>query len=335
MGAKTVKIDKYFVLSDSSVNCYGFRLLTGGFQLAEFEKNPIGYLMHDRECGVLVRWEDLKIENDQLLGKPVINLSNEKGQQVVDEINNGFLNAASVGHLVILDYSDDDIYKLPTQDGPTGTKWFCRECSIVDVPGNYNSLRLYDKDEKAITLEQFKLSAKNQTNQKMSKLLLSGLMLQALALQATATESEMENAFADLVGKAKRSDELKADLDKKNLEVSNLKAEIELTKATHEDAKVNEMTDKALAEKRITKALADKLKIQYKGKSVELKAILDELPVYMPITSQLGAGTSGNEWEKKTWQELFESGELAAVKEKNPELYKAKFVEKFGKEPSN
>jgi hypothetical protein len=103
--------------------------------------------------------------------------------------------------------------------------------------------------------------------------------------------------------------------------------------AVAEKEKVSEYLTKALAEKRLTKALADKLEIAYAGKSVELKALLAEMPVYTPIASQLGAGETGNDWEKKSWDELFKSGELAAVKEKNPELYKAKFKAQFGTEP--
>ena len=58
------KIDKEFCLTDNSVNVYGYRLLTAGLDLAQYKKNPIGFLMHDREGGVLVKWEDLRIEGD-------------------------------------------------------------------------------------------------------------------------------------------------------------------------------------------------------------------------------------------------------------------------------
>ena len=67
----------------------------------EFAKNPIGFYMHERDNGVLVRWEDLRIEGDKVLGKPCINLSNTRGQQTIDEIGTGFLNAASFGQFVV------------------------------------------------------------------------------------------------------------------------------------------------------------------------------------------------------------------------------------------
>src|SRR4051812_31119672 len=82
---KFKKIDRQYVLSDSSVNEYGFRLLTSGYQMEAFQKNPIGYYMHRREDGIVLKWEDLKVEDDKVVGTPVINLSNGRGVQTCDE----------------------------------------------------------------------------------------------------------------------------------------------------------------------------------------------------------------------------------------------------------
>jgi len=113
--------------------------------------------MHDREGGVICRWEDLAIVGDKIVGKPVINLSNERGQQTVEEIENEFLNGASVGHIVALEFSEDPKDMLPGQYGPTITKWYNRECSLCDVPGNMNALALYDKEGNVINLSTFKI----------------------------------------------------------------------------------------------------------------------------------------------------------------------------------
>lgn len=55
------KIDREFVLSDSTKNVYGFRLKTDGYQIDEFKKSPIGFYNHLDDDGVLVRWDDLRI----------------------------------------------------------------------------------------------------------------------------------------------------------------------------------------------------------------------------------------------------------------------------------
>lgn len=134
------KINKEFVLSDSTLNTYSYRLLTSGYDLQAFKRNPVGYYMHQREEGVVLRWEDLTIKGDCIVGKPVINLDHPRGEQTIREVENGFLNAASVGHIVALEVSTNPADYLPGQTGPSISKWFNRECSLVDIPGNYNAL---------------------------------------------------------------------------------------------------------------------------------------------------------------------------------------------------
>ena len=163
------QVDKEYVISDSSVNTHGFRLLTDGYILDEFAKNPIGYYMHNRDAGVLVKWTELKKKGDKVIGYPNINPSHPRAAQTIEEINNGFLNAASVGHIVIIDSTDDLSLKLPGQTGPTVTKWFNRECSLVDIPSNKNSLCLYDAKGDVINLNLFAqkgnfLSAQNNVD---------------------------------------------------------------------------------------------------------------------------------------------------------------------------
>ena len=40
-----IKVGKEFLLTDDSVNCYGYRLLTSGLILEKFNP-PIGFFMH-------------------------------------------------------------------------------------------------------------------------------------------------------------------------------------------------------------------------------------------------------------------------------------------------
>lgn len=147
------KVEKKFVLGDSSLNSYGFRLLTSGFMIDEFNKNPIGYYMHDRLGGVVLRWDNVQIEDDKITGVPVINTSNERGKKTLDEVNNKFLNAASFGSIVAIETSDEPALKLPGQTGATVTKWYARECSLVDIPGNFSAFALFNAKGEAIDLK--------------------------------------------------------------------------------------------------------------------------------------------------------------------------------------
>lgn len=313
--SKTKKIDKEFVLTDSSLNCYGFRLMTEGYLIDEYKKNPIGYAMHRREDGVLVRWEDLRVDGDKVVGKPVINLSHEMGQRTVDEIENGFLNAASVGHIVALEVSEDAKYKLDGQTGPTITKWYNRECSLVDVPGNFNALKqLYDGDEKPINLADF---TKPKITMKEHKF--TPAQLQAMNLSADADESLVAKAFNDLVAKAAKADQLQTQLNDLS--------------AKAKGKEVERIIADGQAAGKITNELAAKLKTQYAENPEGLKDLVDAMPAQKAITPDLGGkGGDGSKFANLSWEELHEKGLLPALKAQDFTMFKAKYKEEFGVE---
>ncbi len=193
------KIEREYVLSDSTVNEYGFRLLTSGYQLADFQKNPIGYYMHRREEGVVLKWEDLRLEGDRVVGTPVINLSNGRGEQTCAEAENGFLNAASVGHIVVLAYSMDPTDMLPGQTGPTITKWYNKECSLVDIPGNCNALtRLYDEQEQELNLADMRpVSGAGGRWQLQEQKAVAGSALRQAPSLSAGGQDDKTDAFAE------------------------------------------------------------------------------------------------------------------------------------------
>lgn len=51
-----------FVLSDESVNSYGFIVQTAEIDTAQFERNPVMLYMNDRDNGVLGRRENIRRE---------------------------------------------------------------------------------------------------------------------------------------------------------------------------------------------------------------------------------------------------------------------------------
>lgn len=318
---KYKKIDREFPISDSSVNVYGFRLMSNGYLMDEYKKNPIGYYMHKRDEGVVVKWEDLRFDGDKIVGKPVINMSHPRGQRTVDEIENGFLNAGSVGHIVALEFSDDPALMLPGQTGPTVTKWFNRETSLVDIPGNYSSVALFDKDENPINLADF-TQQKIQSN-KMSKptILVTGLMLSAMNLSAETDQAGVESAFADLVAKAKKTDAAEKEL-------KDLKASV--TKTTIEN-----LLSAALADKKITKEVSTKLADDYKENAEGLKNLLAALPAYKSVTETIEEKKDDKkiaDLSAKTWDELHESGQLEKFKASDLVAFKQKYKETFGAE---
>lgn len=329
MADKFKKIDREFLLSDSSLNSYSYRLLTSGYQVDEFKKNPIGYRMHLRDEGVVVKWEDIRIDGDKVYAKPVVNLSNPKGQQTVDELENGFLNAASVGHLVALEISSNPADYLPNQQGPTISKWYNRECSLVDIPGNYNSLAdLVDENDKPINLSDF-----NTKKITMEKIILTPAQLAAIPnLKADATQADVDTAITNLVAKAGKVDGLTTELAAANTAKETAVTELANLQAATTTAEVETLVETATTEKRITVEAGTALKAQFAGKPVELKALLATFPKYEGLVTKLDAsGKNVADLVAKTYDELDASGKLENLKAASPAIFFEKFAEKFGK----
>lgn len=323
MAGKLKRADKKYILSDSSVNCYGFRLLTEGYLADEYARNPIGYYMHQREGGVVVRWEDLCTDGDLITGYPVINLSNERGQQTLEEVESGFLNAASMGHIVVLEWSTEPSLMLPGQTGPTITKWYNKECSLVDVPGNSNAVTaLYDAGNNPISLADLTMNftaAKDLPKPIVSDTSLHGLT-DALQLTGTTNIAELSAAVIALSDRAATAE-------------ASLAALMQAT--ANKD--INSLLDRALDERKITVQLKTTLERDYQGKPTELAELLAAMPRYVSISQMLRTATVTDE-AKWTWAdyELNDpSGhKLSQVRDQDPARYTELYEQRF-KAPRN
>jgi uncharacterized protein YoxC len=335
MAEKFKKIDREFLLSDSSLNCYKYRLLTSGYLFDEFKKNPIGYYMHGteefpRESGVLVKWEDLRMDGDKVYGKPCINLNHPRGQRTANEIESGFLNAASFGHIVVVEVSSNPADYVDGQEGPTVSKWFNRECSLVDIPGNYNAVaeELFDQNDKPLNLADF---SKPQI-EKMKQVFLTPEQITKLNLKADPTQQDVDTAVANLVAEAAKVPGLTASLQ--TAETAKKKAEDDLAalKKTTTEKQVKDLVAGALTAKKITKELGEKLEKQFAGNPDGLKELVDAMPAYAPITEQISNETKNvNDLKAKSWKELDAAGKLEDLKAKDINLFYQKYEEHFGK----
>lgn len=301
------KIDKEFCLTDNSVNVYGYRLLTEGLELNRFQPT-IGFLMHNRDNGVAVRWEDFRIDGDKLYAKPVINVS--RFPHLVEEIEAGFYAGASVGKIVALELSDDDTMKIEGQTGVTVIKWFPREASIVDLPGNYSALaQLYDECNNIL----YDLSDKKQKTTKkseMKKIEFTTEQLQLLNLSDNASDEQIGVALKNLADKAKR-------VDAAEKELQDLKAETTKTK-------VKEILEKGMTEHKLTKELADNLEKDYAGNPDALKKLVDSIAPQTRVANPKDAKTPTDLPEKfrgKSFNDLYVSGQLDELKADYPDYY--------------
>ncbi len=124
-----------FVLSDESVNSYGFVVLTEGIDTSAFERNPVMLYMHNRDGNVIGRWENIRKDGKRLLGDAVFDDSTELAATVKKQVGKGFLRSVSIG-----------IEQIATEElngVQTVTKCRLIEVSIVDIPSNENAVKLF------------------------------------------------------------------------------------------------------------------------------------------------------------------------------------------------
>lgn len=302
------KVEKEFCLTDDSVNVYGYRMLTSGLQLDRFAP-AVGFLMHAREQGVAVRWEDFRIEGDKVFAKPVVNT--KRYPNLAEEIENGFYNAASCGKIVALEMSDDESLKIEGQTGITVTKWFPREVSIVDIPGNYSALaQLYDEADHVIhdLTDQKK---DNQKPKKMDEIKLNKEQLELLNLADHASEQTITAALRDLADKAKRTE--KAEKELKDLQDKTSRQ------------RVSDILEKGIKERKLTKDLADELEKTFAGNPDGLQALVDKMQPQQLVTDKLSDGKIPadlpEKYRGKSLSDLYVSGDLADLKTNYPDYY--------------
>ena len=138
------------ILSDESVNSYGYRVLASGMDISRFEKNPVMLYMHIRDDDwhdvgekAIGHWEDIKVEDGVLSAVPVFDEVDELSQTIKKKFDAGTYRAASIGFRVLATSGEKE-FLLPGQTRETVTKSELLEASIVDIPANGNAVRLYD-----------------------------------------------------------------------------------------------------------------------------------------------------------------------------------------------
>jgi len=99
---------KTFILTDESLNTYGFWLPLSGAQLDQFRRNPIMLWMHNRawrgtkdDILPIGRWDNIRIEKGKLLADAFFDENDEFAAAIADKVENNILRMASCGIKVI------------------------------------------------------------------------------------------------------------------------------------------------------------------------------------------------------------------------------------------
>ena len=303
-------------ISNESVNCYGFRVLTAGVNVEQYKRNPVLLYMHER--GNVVGYvKDLKVENDEVTGELMFDCASEQSERCQKQFEFGSLRMVSAG-LEIIETSEDPAMLVPGQTRPTITKSRLFEVSVADVGANDDAIVL-EKDRKRITLSKdgacglpLITHSKNQNKKDMEQKVIA---LQ-LGLPETATENEINAKLAQLKALQQENETLKAE------------------KQTLAEARIAQLVDTAVAEKRLDAQHKEQfVKLGGQIGAEELEKTLQAMKPQVKLSAMLGhQGSAPESGSEKTYTKLSEvpAEELVKLRADNVEEYKRLYEAEYG-----
>nr|DAX56515.1 MAG TPA: prohead serine protease [Caudoviricetes sp.] len=302
-------------ISNDSLNSYGFRVLTSGLDVAQYNRNPVLLYMHER--GNVVGYvKDLKVENNEVTGELMFDCASELSQRCKKQFEFGSLRMVSAG-LEILETSEDKDLLVAGQTRPTITKSKLFEVSIADVGANDDALVL-QRNGKMITLGRdgdcdLPLLNNNNKQKKTEEMENKTIALQ-LGLPETATDAEISAKLTELNA-----------LKEQNVSLLKEKESLTLVNITN-------LVTQAIAEKRLEEK--DKDQFVELGKKIgaeELEKTLKAMHPAVKLSSVLGhqGGASAGE-QKFTKLSEVPADQIAVLRSENPEEYKRLYKAEYG-----
>jgi hypothetical protein len=151
-----------------------------------------------------------------------------------------------------------------------------------------------------------------------------------LQLSSDAGADAITNAVQDLMSK---NGALETEKTLLLQERNALKQELETNRQHRNVLEIDALLDRALEDKKITKALYTQLKDDYQDNAAGLKQLLAAMPAYRSIADQLKAtpaDSSEANWEWDDYERKDPTGKkLTALKANDPARYKELFDKKF------
>ncbi|MFH8142900.1 MAG: phage protease, partial [Muribaculaceae bacterium] len=200
-------------LTNDTLNSYGYRVLTDGVDITQYERNPILLYMHNRGKAIgLIK--DISKENGEITGELAFDEATELSTQCKKQWEFGSLRMVSIGFEVI-ETSEAAELIVPGQRYATVTKARLIEVSLVDIGANNDAIRLH-KDGQLITLSEGgdcplpRLNHKPTNNQPQMDIKTLAL---TLGLPETADEAAVNAKLAELKQKNAEADSLRQEND--------------------------------------------------------------------------------------------------------------------------
>lgn len=314
-----------FVFNDQNqTNSYGFRILTAGISLKRFNDNPVMLDQHYNSTkGVLGKWENIRVEKDLLLGEPVFDLEDDDALKVSRKVEQGFIKSCSMGFL----FKPENLEIIGTELIMKACELI--ECSIVAVPSNANSIRLYAesgellKDEVVqklclalqpeLPVDPLPVQLEFNPSNDMKKIILTVATLMALSFDKATPEVDVEAVEAGIMKLSAENTAMKAQL-----------LAIESAKETAQETAITEMVTLAITEGRIAATKKDDFVNLAKLNFELAKSTLASLPVKATLADKTIPNVPGAVATKEDFQKLSLDAQLA-FKATSPDEYKKLF----------
>ena len=301
-------------ISNDSLNSYGFRVLTSGMDVSQYNRNPVLLYMHER--GNVVGYvKDLKVENNEVTGELMFDCASELSQRCKKQFEFGSLRMVSAG-LEILAMSEDKDLLVVGQTRPTITKSKLYEVSIADVGANDDAIVL-QRNGKIITLGRdgdCDLPLLNNINKQKTEEMENKTIALNLGLPETATEAEISAKIAELNAVKEQNASLLQEKEKLTL------------------ARINSLVEQAIADKRIE--LNNKDQFVELGKKIgaeELEKTLKAMHPSVKLSSVIGhQGGAPTGEQKFTKLSEVPTDQMATLRSDNPEEYKRLYKAEYG-----
>jgi len=160
--------------------------------------------------------------------------------------------------------------------------------------------------------------------QKRTKMKETNLFALALGLPETDDDSKVLTQVQNLVSQNRTlTSTLQAEKDRATALENKLK--------TFEQARVTNLIDAAIREKKIGADEKDTYAALAEKDLASVEKILNKLPGVEKVAPHLNTAGLAAKYNGKSWDELDKSGMLTSLRAEAPELYNQKFSEKFGK----
>lgn len=329
-----------FTVHDDSVNTYGFRMLTDGANLSEFEKNPVVLYNHNDWETPIGRADRVYKENGTIVAEIVFDTADPKAAEIAGKVERGFLRMASVGAWPPEESTDDTLMKLDGQTGPTITRWTLREISICPIGANHNALAMYDRttgkridlsDRDTVIRLTDNLKKANINPKKKNNM---SVITQMLHLSDSASEQAIAEEVRKLIALRDKGQTEAARLES---DIRNLKSKLETFEKKEREARKAQavaLVDAAVKDGRIDasgrEAWLEDMERDFDNASVRLSSIARRQAVAGQIVTE--GKTGAVTLRDMTFQDILKADRLKELKQ-DKELYRQKFREAYGHEP--